>query len=73
MAKQTYKYYIEPKDFRSLMQKAKETGFVGKGAMSHFLAYLSNNDLIFLDANVKKMIRALQNIIIIGTNSVPKN
>ncbi len=60
MTKQVYKFYIEPKDYKMLIQKARECGYIGRGALSHFLAYLATNEIIFLDKNCKQMLRAIQ-------------
>jgi len=58
--KQPYKIYIEPRDYKMLIQKAEECGYVGRGALSHFLSYLADNQIIFMDENVKRMLRAIQ-------------
>ncbi len=60
MAKQTYKFYIEPKDYKQLIQMARECGYENRGALSHFFSHVANNQIIFLDENCKKMLRAIQ-------------
>ena len=60
MTKQAYKIYLEDSDYRKLIIKAGETGFSGRGSVSHFLKFLANNEVIFLDENCKKMLRAMQ-------------
>ncbi len=54
-----YKIYLESKDYSKLLLKAEETGFIGRGAVSRFLTYISNNDLVFLDKNVRTILKSL--------------
>jgi len=59
MAKKDFKIYLEESDYQKLIQKAQECGYSGRGALSHFLTYLAQNKIIFLDKNVKAILKAL--------------
>ena len=59
MTKEIIKIYLETADKKALISKASETGFFGRGAISHFLSFVARNDIIFLDDNCKKMLRTL--------------
>ena len=59
MVKETIKIYLENKDKQALLSKANETGFVGRGSLSHFLSFLAQNEILFLDGNVRKLLKVL--------------
>ena len=59
MAKKDYKIYLEEADYKKLIQKALECGYSGRGALSHFLSYVAQNQIVFLDENCKKMLKSL--------------
>lgn len=59
MAKMMVKIYLEESDKRKLMIKAEESGFSGKGSLSHYVSKVANSDLIFLDNNARKIFKAL--------------
>ncbi len=44
---------------RRLLQKASETGFNGRGALTKFMEKVASEDVCFLDDNLRKMLRAL--------------
>lgn len=44
---------------RRLLQKASETGFNGRGALTKFIEKVASEDVCFLDDNLRKMLRAL--------------
>ncbi len=58
--KHTYKIYLEPEDHRKLLLKANEAGYAGRGCISHFLTKLAREPILFLDENVKTMIKAMK-------------
>jgi len=59
MAKKKFHIYITEKDRKKLLLKAEGLGYSGRGALSHFLNYIANQPLIFVDQNVKIMLKAL--------------
>ncbi len=57
--KQPIKVYLDSETKRRLIQKANDTGFNGRGAVSKFIEKIAIEDLCFLDDNVRKMLKAL--------------
>lgn len=57
--KQPIKVYLDPETRKKLIQKASETGFNGRGAMTKFMEKIAVEDICFLDENLRKMLRAL--------------
>lgn len=57
--KQPIKVYLDDNTKRKLMQKANETGFYGRGAMTKFIEKIAAEDICFLDENLRKMLKAL--------------
>ena len=57
--KQPIKVYLDPETRKKLIQKASETGFNGRGAMTKFIEKIAAEDICFLDENLRKMLRAL--------------
>jgi hypothetical protein len=57
--KKPIKIYLDPETKKRLLQKANETGFYGRGAMTRFIEKISTEDICFLDENLRKMLRAL--------------
>jgi hypothetical protein len=51
--KKEYKIYLEESDYRKLKEKALSL-FTGRGALSHYIEKVSQEDIIFLDSNIKK-------------------
>ena len=59
MAKKLYSVYLEYKDYKKLLDKAHEMDYSGRGTLSYFFSYIANNELVFLDANCKRMLKSL--------------
>jgi len=57
--KQPIKVYLDSETRKKLMQKASETGFNGRGAMTKFIEKIAIEDICFLDENLRKMLRVL--------------
>ena len=57
--KHAYKIYLETEDYKFLIEKAKQCSFSGRGALSYFLSFIAKNEILFLDQNLKKMLKAL--------------
>lgn len=57
--KQPIKIYLNSETKRKLMQKANETGFEGRGAMTKFIEKIAAEDICFLDENLRKMLKTL--------------
>ena len=57
--KKPFKIYLEVKDYNNLIAKASECGYEGRGALSYFLTFVSQNQIIFLDKNTRTMLKAL--------------
>ena len=41
------------------MQKAGETGFFGRGALTKFMEKIATEDICFLDKNLRKMLKVI--------------
>lgn len=57
--KQPIKIYLDSGTKRDLIQKARETGFDGRGALTKFIEKIATEDICFLDENLKKMLKLL--------------
>ena len=57
--KQPIKIYLDSETKRKLMQKADETGFSGRGALTKFIEKIAVEDICFLDDNLRKMLKIL--------------
>lgn len=57
--KQPIKVYLDSETKKKLMQKASETGFNGRGAMTKFIEKIAAEDICFLDENLRKMLRTI--------------
>jgi len=57
--KQPIKIYLNSETKKKLMQKANETGFDGRGAMTKFIEKIAAEDICFLDENLRKMLKVL--------------
>jgi len=57
--KKEVKIYLEDSEEKALLKKAEEKGFVGRGALSHFMQMLASQPIVFLDKNLKDFISAL--------------
>lgn len=47
------KIYLEPEVDIALRKKVKDSGFFGKGAIGHYIEKIANNNIIFMDENLK--------------------
>lgn len=57
--KQPIKIYLDFETKKKLLEKANETGFYGRGALTRFIEKISAEDICFLDENLRKMLKAL--------------
>jgi len=57
--KQPIKIYLDSETRKKLLQKAGETGFQGRGALTKFVEKIAVEDICFLDENLRKMLKAL--------------
>lgn len=57
--KQPIKIYLDSETKRKLLQKATQTGFDGRGALTKFVEKIAVEDICFLDENLRKMLKAL--------------
>jgi len=57
--KEPVKIYLDFEIKKKLMQKANETGFYGRGALTKFIEKISREDICFLDENLRKMLKTL--------------
>lgn len=57
--KQPIKIYLDSETKKKLLEKANETGFYGRGALTRFMEKISVEDICFLDENLRKMLKAL--------------
>ena len=57
--KQPIKIYLDSETKKKLLEKAIETGFYGRGALTRFIEKISAEDICFLDENLRKMLKAL--------------
>ena len=57
--KKPIKIYLEGSDEADLKIKAEECGFIGRGAVSHFIEKICREPIIFMDKNAKSMLKAL--------------
>lgn len=59
MTKESIKVYLDVKDKRKLLEKAEAVGLRGRGALSQFISFVAQNEIVFLDENVKKVLRCV--------------
>ncbi len=57
--KQPIKIYLDSETKKKLLEKADETGFYGRGALTRFIEKIAAEDICFLDENLRKMLKAL--------------
>lgn len=57
--KQPIKIYLNSETKKKLMQKANETGFYDRGALTKFMEKIATEDICFLDENLRKMLKML--------------
>lgn len=57
--KQPVKIYLDSETKRKLLQKASETGFEGRGALTKLIEKVASEDICFLDENLRKMLKTL--------------
>ena len=57
--KQPIKIYLDSETKKKLLEKANETGFYGRGALTRFMEKVAAEDICFLDENLRKMLKAL--------------
>jgi hypothetical protein len=57
--KNTKKVYLDNETLNRLKNQAEALGFVGRGWLTHYLEKLSKEDIVFLDQNVRKILRTL--------------
>ena len=57
--KQTYKVSLTSGQHKKILDKARESKLEGRGAFSQFIQKIADEDIIFLDANTKKVISVM--------------
>jgi len=57
--KQPIKIYLNFETKKKLLQKANETGFYDRGALTKFIEKIATEDICFLDENLRKMLKML--------------
>ncbi len=57
--KQPVKIYLDSETKKKLLQKASETGFEGRGALTKLIEKVASEDICFLDENLRKMLKTL--------------
>jgi hypothetical protein len=57
--KEPVKIYLDSEMKKRLLQKANETGFYGRGALTRFIEKVALEDVCFLDDNLRKMLKVL--------------
>ena len=57
--KQPIKIYLDSETRKKLLDKANETGFNGRGALTKFMEKVASEDICFLDENLRKMLGVL--------------
>ena len=57
--KQPIKIYLNFETKKKLLQKANETGFYDRGALTKFIEKIATEDICFLDENLRKMLKVL--------------
>ena len=57
--KQPIKIYLDFETKKKLIQKANETGFYDRGALTKFIEKIATEDICFLDENLRKMLKML--------------
>ncbi len=57
--KHCIKVYLESEDIKKLKMKAEELGFNSRGGLTRLFEKISREPLVFLDENVRTILRAL--------------
>lgn len=57
MVNHSVKFYISSDEERRLINKAKDSGFTGRGATSHYISKIANEPVAFLDDELKKKLK----------------
>jgi hypothetical protein len=57
--KKTIKVYLDSETQNKLRQQSLELGIDGRAWLTHYLERISHQELIFLDSNVKKLLKAI--------------
>jgi hypothetical protein len=57
--KEPVKIYLDLETKRKFIKKANETGFSGRGALTKFVEKIAEEDICFLDENLRKMLEVL--------------
>lgn len=55
--KKEYKIYLTTQAHDNLLKKAEGFGHKGRGSLSHFLEFLSEQEIAILDKNVKQILK----------------
>jgi hypothetical protein len=59
--KKPIKIYLEQKDLIKLLDKAKACGINGRGYLSHYISKVANEPIIFVNADVLKLLQESNN------------
>lgn len=54
------KVYLEENEIKQLKLKAEALGFTDRGWLSNFLRFLSKEEFILMDDNVKRLLSAMK-------------
>ena len=57
--KKTIKVYLTTETENKLRVTAEGLGFEGRGWLTHFLEKISKEELVFLDSNVRRVLKAI--------------
>ena len=58
--KHPIKIYLEQVDIIRLKEKASQSGYNGKGSLSHYITKIARQPIVFLDENVMELIKSLK-------------
>ena len=53
-----YKCYLTPSEKKKIIEKARAVGLTGKGSFSHFISKVANEPVVFVDENLKTLLKA---------------
>jgi phosphoribosylaminoimidazole carboxylase (NCAIR synthetase) len=59
MVKKKLELWLDEEDIKRIILKAKECGYEGKGATSHYIEKIAKEPIVFLGSDVKAILKAL--------------
>lgn len=60
ITKKAIRIYLFPSDEKRLREKALNSGYEGRGALSHYLEKLAREDIVFLSTDVKTILKLIK-------------